>query len=549
MAGFTLIARPVVILALAGMGATQLLGAVDTGHDLVEVFARARVGEPLRAVAIGGSITQAGEGWIGGWLRDQFPCNAVTMYNAGMSATGSDLAVFRLERDVISCQPDLVLIEFAVNDGGLSDADAIRYLESLVVRLKSLPKAPAIVFIEAAAKEGSLRTRHQQVARYYGLLDIDLQQAVDAQLLKEHLPWSELMADDVHPNEKGHAFYSRVIAEKLAPFIEQAQGGVREKVEIRPLPKPLSRLPLLLDGRMQPLSAASGWQVEANLPFWWNRFFLGVLSSSQPGAMLRLPIRGTAVGLFYAMDGDYGRFYASADGGVPAYVDCHHRGGYEYRLLNIDMAPQEHLVTVVLPQDSLNAPVKLGYLLVAGETGASRTLAKQGTFTPALLRKFVFETIPARSWEWVGPFGGKEQTRAVTLDLETVFAAEPEGANEKPSLEWKRLTGDSPVVDFAKQSGINDRGVNYARTSMHSDSDQQIWLRWTLDYFGKLWVNGKLVKTVSEKHAGPLDPIFVSVPLRAGQNDLVVKIHSGSKGNQFSMGIQKRATPIARSTL
>ena len=111
MAGFTLIARPVVILALAGMGATQLLGAVDTGHDLVEVFARARVGEPLRAVAIGGSITQAGEGWIGGWLRDQFPCNAVTMYNAGMSATGSDLAVFRLERDVISCQPDFSVLQ------------------------------------------------------------------------------------------------------------------------------------------------------------------------------------------------------------------------------------------------------------------------------------------------------------------------------------------------------------------------------------------------------------------------------------------------------
>ena len=42
----------------------------------------------------------------------------VAVYNAGMSGTGSALALFRLERDVLAFQPDLVLYEFVVNDGG-----------------------------------------------------------------------------------------------------------------------------------------------------------------------------------------------------------------------------------------------------------------------------------------------------------------------------------------------------------------------------------------------------------------------------------------------
>jgi hypothetical protein len=162
-----------ILLSMILLSLSVVAGAAEfgRGRDLLPVFARAHAGQPLRAAAIGGSITQAGGGWLEPWLREQFPKAAVTMRNAGMSATGSALGVFRLERDVISAQPDLVLIEYAVNDGGTSDEDAIRYTESIVVRLKSLPHPPAIVFVEAAAKGGSKRHRHQRVAKHYGLLD------------------------------------------------------------------------------------------------------------------------------------------------------------------------------------------------------------------------------------------------------------------------------------------------------------------------------------------------------------------------------------------
>lgn len=42
-------------------------------NDLAEVFRCALYGGPLRCGAIGGSITQAGNGWIEAWLRKRFP--------------------------------------------------------------------------------------------------------------------------------------------------------------------------------------------------------------------------------------------------------------------------------------------------------------------------------------------------------------------------------------------------------------------------------------------------------------------------------------------
>ena len=526
------------VVSLIAMFLGSAKASEEPGQDLVSVFARAHAGAPLRAVAMGGSITQAGEGWVGGWLRGQFPKSYVTMRNAGMSATGSELGVFRLERDVLSCQPDLVFIEFAVNDGGFSDAATIRNVESLVVRLKSLAHPPAIVFLEAAAQGGSNRARHQQVARHYGLLDIDLQEALDAHLLREQLPWSTLMNDEVHPNDKGHAFYARTIADKLAPVVERARDAVRLPSAKAALPPRLSALPLLLDGQMQPLAAAPGWEGELAPPFWWGRFFLGALSATQPGSTLRIPVRGTAVGVFYGLDASYGRFYANVDGQFPVEVDCHYRGGYEYRMLGVDMEAREHLVTLVLPKDCAG-PVKLGYLLVAGESGSHRDLAQQGETTVEDMFSMAFDPIPASAWEWAGPFGGKEKTAGVSPDLDTPFVAEPPDGNLGGSQAWRQLTGEEPFVDFARLTGLADRGVCYARTQISSEQAQRLHLRWTLDYFGKLWVNGKLIKTIAGAHGSAGSPIFVPISLRKGKNDILVKIQSGSLGNQFCLALQK----------
>ncbi len=67
---------------------------------------------------IGGSITE-----MNGYrvmveedLRRRFPATDFTFVNAGISSTCSTTGAHRLARDVLSTQPDLLFVEFAVND-------------------------------------------------------------------------------------------------------------------------------------------------------------------------------------------------------------------------------------------------------------------------------------------------------------------------------------------------------------------------------------------------------------------------------------------------
>ena len=530
-----LVSAAVMLVAFAFPAVGSDVGK-SVGSDLLPVFARAHQGGPLRAVAIGGSITQAGEGWVGPWLSEQFPQATVTMHNAGMSATGSLLGLFRLDRDVISAQPDLVFIEYAVNDGSGKDEDVIRWLESIVVRLKSLPHPPAIVFLEAAAKGGSKRERHQQVARHYGLLDIDLQVAVDQHLAKTGEPWSSVMGDNVHPNAEGHKLYTKAIGQALAPFIQAART-----TDLRPptsdLPLPITSKPLLLDGRLVPLSPQPGWGKQHSLPHWWSMFFNGVISASEPGTELILPVRGTAVGLYFAMGKDtYGSFYVNIDGNEPRLVDCSTRGGYSYTLLGKDLTPEEHVVrlAVAKPLSRDSGPVKIGYLLVAGETEAKLTLAPQGSFRPVAVAKRAFNAIPARAWQWSGPYGGSEKTTGPTADLHTVFPAE----TNQPDVEWKALEGDDPKINFGTLTGRTDRGVCYARTTLQHDTGGNLLLALRIDYFGKLWLNGELIKVIDSTHGNPNAPMLIPVTLKAGDNEIVVKVHSGSAGNFLALAME-----------
>jgi len=518
------------------------------GNDVVQAFARAARGEPLRYVAIGGSITQAsGPGWVGDWLHEQFPTSAVQITNSGMSATGSALGIFRAERDIISHQPDLVAIEFCVNDGGLSDEDAIRYMETLVVRLKSLPNPPAIVILEAASRNGVKLFRHRQIAKHYGLLEVDWQAAVNAHLAKNKTDWLSLFSDEVHPNKAGHEFYAEVFEQALAPLVERARKAPVENDLRPPLPAVLSSQPLLLDAGMVPLQGivASGWKAEPSLPFWWNRFFQGVLSADQPGTVLRVPFRGTAVGLFFALHEDYGSFYMSVDGALPSHVFANKRRGYTIALADMNLAAREHDLTVVLPPVSTtkstledNGPIKLGYLLTAGASKAGREASPAGPFGPERLAQLSFSSVPAARWQWTGPFAVPAgEGGAAPVDAQSAiglpFPPDP-GSPEAKSVAWKDVAAEGDKLDFRALSGQGSPAIVYARTELMSEKGGEAILSLDVDYFAEVWLNGESILKLDAAHRVPL---LLPVKLKAGSNPLVVKLGAGSAGFSLLLSV------------
>lgn len=536
------------------LAASSVASAADTavGQDLLPVFARAHQGKPLRYVALGGSITQGGDGWIGPWLREQFPKSQVTLINSGMSATGSALGIFRAERDIIDYQPDLVAIEYCVNDGGLSDEDAIRFNETLVVRLKSLPHPPAIIFIEAASEHGVNLQRHRKVAQHYGLLEVDTQQAVDAELKKTGKPWTEFFGDAVHPNKAGNAFYTQIISGRLQPYVESARTGDHPAQPVK-LPAPLSNKPLLLDACMVPLQGmrAPGWSTENSLQQWWGRFFQGTLVGKDPGATLTINFRGTAVSLFYALQPEFGSFYANVDGQQPLHVFANSRTGYAYTMIAQDLAPTEHTLTVTLPPVSpplatpVNGPVKLGYLMVAGGSTASATSPTAGPFTPAVLRQLTFKPVAASDWSWTGPYNlGDPAALDAKEFIRKPFALEQ---GKTADIRWQSVpASDKPWVDIRKLSNSDKPAMIYAKATIRSDRAGTALLGIAADYFAVATLNGQPIVTFDGPHGGAQSPTYLPVTLKQGDNELLLKVGAGSAGFGFSASVGMIPEPTTK---
>lgn len=138
----------------------SLLSMGDAGR-IRRVVEKARAGEPVTIAYIGGSITQGAgavplhtqcyayrfwKAFAGKYGKN----NNVKLIKAGVGGTPSELGMIRFERDVLRDgkeKPDLVVVEFAVNDEG--DETKGRCYESLVTKILSMPDAPAVLLLFA----------------------------------------------------------------------------------------------------------------------------------------------------------------------------------------------------------------------------------------------------------------------------------------------------------------------------------------------------------------------------------------------------------------
>jgi lysophospholipase L1-like esterase len=205
-------------------------------------------GAEVRIAYFGGSIT-AQPGWRPkslAYFQKTFPAAKFVEIHAAIGGTGSDLGVHRLKSDVLDHRPDLVLVEFAVNDGGAAPEQIFRCMEGIVRQIRRTSPLCDIGFVytltEALAPamlEGKFQrsaSAMERIADHYGLPTIHLAMEV-ARLAREgRLVWkaplpktdAEKQAlgdkfvfapDAVHPHvETGHELYLQAIVRSFAPI-------------------------------------------------------------------------------------------------------------------------------------------------------------------------------------------------------------------------------------------------------------------------------------------------------------------------------------------
>lgn len=196
------------------------LMSVGNYARLKKVIDKAKRGEEVTISFIGGSITQ-GAGAIPihiksyayqTWerFREAFG-GKVRLIKAGVGGTSSELGMIRYERDVLregSVTPDLVVIEYAVNDEG-DETKGVCY-ESLIRKALSTSEETAVVLLFAVfADDWNLEERLSPVGERYELPMVSIRQAVVEQFYQKSgegrvLSKSQFFYDSYHPTNIGH---------------------------------------------------------------------------------------------------------------------------------------------------------------------------------------------------------------------------------------------------------------------------------------------------------------------------------------------------------
>lgn len=530
-------------------------------YGLYHFFDKLRANEQVTVVAIGGSITQAGNGWsrkTAQLIGDAFPDARVKFVNAGISGTGSKLGVFRLQRDVIAHHPDLVFVEFAVNDGGAPDEACIRNLESIVVRLRDLPDPPAMVFVETAAQAGGNHKRHDRVAAHHHLISVDMQAAVEEHMQKTGAKWADLFSDNVHPNDAGHVIYANTLWQHLLPYVTKPQNvSPPEKSE------PISKDGLILDGTLvTPNYQLDGWQYrEESINGWWRKYFEGSLQSTEKAGIFHMPFYGRTIGLWLLIKEGRGHVRVVVDGNLLAEASAFRPDWYYGQYVHKDLLDDDWHVLSLIPIGVNEKPAiaRIGYLLMQDQSKAPAIPSTfwqkrwpQSRQATEALAKLQWNVIPTASWQVLGPFGGDAAKPYETPldDLNRDFGVKPQGpvdlkqtlpGRDGRQVTWQEAKGENGWVDLQGMYNLRDRGVAYAHIQIKAAKAGEYDARIAADYFTNVHVNGTLVHTLLQGHGSAQSRNALKLPLKEGVNDLWVTVHAGSMGFGMLMELDAQA--------
>lgn len=213
-------------------------------YRIRKAIEKSRAGKEVTIAYIGGSITQGA-----GATPINTECYAYKSYQlfqkrfavldnvkfikAGVGGTPSELGMIRFDRDVLRKgeKPDIVVIEFAVNDEG--DETKGNCYESLVRKVLNLPWKPAVVLLFSVfANDWNLQERLKPVGERYDLPMVSILDAVTPQFTKKKeegkvLSKNQFFYDMFHPDNIGHT----IMADCLQYLFERCEAAEHARID------------------------------------------------------------------------------------------------------------------------------------------------------------------------------------------------------------------------------------------------------------------------------------------------------------------------------
>lgn len=213
--------------------AMNLSSGVKFIDNLKNTYNKLTEEKKLNVAYMGGSVTSGTGGTDGycwrtattDWFKEKFPDAKITETNSSWGGTGSYWGFFRADEMLANGNPDLVFIEFAINDAyaGHDEIHSALYMEGLVRKIRNYnPNCDIIiVFVTDNSPAKRLGTEYEQllahkaVAAHYGIPTINVGFALVETIKRTGNPWEYYVGDVVHPNNRGYKVYADCVAKFL----------------------------------------------------------------------------------------------------------------------------------------------------------------------------------------------------------------------------------------------------------------------------------------------------------------------------------------------
>lgn len=323
---------------------------------LADAMKRAQAGEKITIGTIGGSITQGtaasttDERYANRalqWWAKTFPKAQLDFVNAGIGATDSYIGVHRVDADLLSKKPDVVIVEFSVND---TDAALnLQTYDSLVRKILQAENHPAVILLFTTQEDGtSLQDTHMQIGSAYNLPMISYKNAVLPEIEAGKFTWKDISPDNIHPNSVGHG----IIGELLWSYFNSVYAKLDQidtsdlTFTATPVTKDLYAKGQLLDSKTLTPKTMQGFEqaeVSNQFPNDWT---------TKEGGELTFEVTGSNIGVLYykTVDGKSGQYCVYVDDRLIQVLDGDFTGGWgnyaQAQQVYTSDTPSTHTVTI-----------------------------------------------------------------------------------------------------------------------------------------------------------------------------------------------------------
>lgn len=178
---------------------------------------------------IGGSITQGFAAtsqqhtWVYQvyqWFVKKYPNARVNYINAGIGGTTSHLGTARVQEDIIKFHPDVVFVDFCVNDDNTPHFQET--FEGLIRQILKSPSSPAIFSLNNILYNTGINAEEQYlpILTHYDIPYLSIRNTLYADICNGHLAETDITADSLHPNDFGH----QLIAKNIIGILEELEN-------------------------------------------------------------------------------------------------------------------------------------------------------------------------------------------------------------------------------------------------------------------------------------------------------------------------------------